>query len=99
MLVEPENPGDLAQGLRKLLQDGTLRKELGSKGREVVWREFNADVMVERVVWGLLAYAVVMMSARFTTRTCAVVIRDSKQCTCHQLRRSDRWSCAAILPL
>ena len=40
-----------------------------------------------------------MMSARFTTRTCAVVVSEFKQCTCHPRLQADGWSVAPNLAL
>jgi len=36
ILVEPENPDDLAKAILKLLKDGKLREEMGRNGREYV---------------------------------------------------------------
>jgi glycosyltransferase involved in cell wall biosynthesis len=47
VLVEPENPAALAEGLRELLLDETRRRELGEKGRRGVQEYFTAEVMAE----------------------------------------------------
>jgi glycosyltransferase involved in cell wall biosynthesis len=41
LLVEPESPEDLADGLEKLLRDPALRQELGQRGREAVQARFD----------------------------------------------------------
>jgi glycosyltransferase involved in cell wall biosynthesis len=50
LLVNPQDPQDLAAGLRTLLDDPTLRDELGRKGRQVVEENFSADMMASRTV-------------------------------------------------
>ncbi|MCC6417711.1 MAG: glycosyltransferase family 4 protein [Gemmataceae bacterium] len=45
LLVKPEDPHDLAHGLRRLLEDETLRRELGERGKDVVWSRFTAESM------------------------------------------------------
>ncbi len=45
LLVEPEDPADLARGLRQLLDDNTLRRELGARGKEAVHGRFHAAAM------------------------------------------------------
>jgi glycosyltransferase involved in cell wall biosynthesis len=50
LLVEPDDPEDLARGLRKLLEDRAHREELGRKGKEAVHQEFNATVMARKTV-------------------------------------------------
>jgi glycosyltransferase involved in cell wall biosynthesis len=44
-LVNPDDPEDLARGLRLLLEDRALRDELGRKGKEAVHERFTATVM------------------------------------------------------
>ena len=44
MLVPPGRPDRLADALRRLLADESLRRELGSSGREKVMEEFDAEV-------------------------------------------------------
>jgi glycosyltransferase involved in cell wall biosynthesis len=48
LLVNPEDPADLARGLRQLLEDAALRDELGRRGREAVHRDFHAGRMAEK---------------------------------------------------
>jgi glycosyltransferase involved in cell wall biosynthesis len=50
LLVEPENPADLARGVRELMDRAETRAELGSKGKEVVHSRFHADAMAEQTV-------------------------------------------------
>jgi glycosyltransferase involved in cell wall biosynthesis len=50
VLVEPNDPHDLARALRELLDDRARREELGRKGREVVHRHFHAERMARETV-------------------------------------------------
>jgi glycosyltransferase involved in cell wall biosynthesis len=50
LLVNPEDPEDLARGLRRLLEDPAARAELGRKGREAVYQHFHAGRMAEKTV-------------------------------------------------
>jgi glycosyltransferase involved in cell wall biosynthesis len=45
LLVNPDDPADLARGLQRLLEDVALRRELGQKGKEAVHRHFTAARM------------------------------------------------------
>jgi glycosyltransferase involved in cell wall biosynthesis len=45
LLVNPEDPEDLARGLRQLLENVAHREELGRKGKEAVQQRFTADRM------------------------------------------------------
>jgi glycosyltransferase involved in cell wall biosynthesis len=45
LLVNPDDPADLARGLRRLLEDPAHREELGRKGQEAVRRHFHAERM------------------------------------------------------
>jgi glycosyltransferase involved in cell wall biosynthesis len=47
LLVNPDDPHDLARGLRQILEDRALREELGRKGKEAVHSRFYADRMAE----------------------------------------------------
>lgn len=47
ILVEPENPADLARGLRELMDDPGLRQKLGQHGKRAVEGRFNASAMAE----------------------------------------------------
>jgi glycosyltransferase involved in cell wall biosynthesis len=50
LLVNPDDPADLARGLRQMLEDHGRRVELGRKGQEAVHRELNADKMAQNTV-------------------------------------------------
>jgi glycosyltransferase involved in cell wall biosynthesis len=45
LLVNPDDPDDLARGLQRILQDDALRAELGGKGKAAVHERFHADRM------------------------------------------------------
>jgi glycosyltransferase involved in cell wall biosynthesis len=47
LLVNPDDPADLAQGLRRLLKDVGHRQELGRKGQEAVRQRFHSARMAE----------------------------------------------------
>jgi glycosyltransferase involved in cell wall biosynthesis len=47
MLVEPEDPADLARGLKQLLDDRELHRRLGEAGQTAAVRSFTADRMAE----------------------------------------------------
>src|SRR5947209_15862715 len=48
LLVNPDDPQDLAQGLRRVLDDAALRLELGGKGQAAVQSQFTAEAMARR---------------------------------------------------
>jgi glycosyltransferase involved in cell wall biosynthesis len=50
LLVNPDDPEDLARGLRRLLDDPAHRAELGRKGQEAVHQEFHAARMAENTL-------------------------------------------------
>jgi glycosyltransferase involved in cell wall biosynthesis len=50
LLVNPEDPQDLARGLQRLLEDAAHREELGQKGKEAVHRHFHAARMAFETV-------------------------------------------------
>jgi glycosyltransferase involved in cell wall biosynthesis len=50
LLVNPEDPADLAEGLYQLLRDPGRAEELGRKGKEAVHARFHADRMAEETV-------------------------------------------------
>jgi glycosyltransferase involved in cell wall biosynthesis len=50
LLSEPDDPADLARGLRRLFEDAGLRQELGRKGKEAVRTRFHADRMAEETI-------------------------------------------------
>ena len=50
LLVNPEDPEDLARSLRQLLQNPPHRDELGRKGKEAVYQRFHAARMAQETV-------------------------------------------------
>jgi len=50
LLVNPEDPEDLARSLRQLLDNLTHREELGRKGKEAVHQRFHAARMAQETV-------------------------------------------------
>jgi glycosyltransferase involved in cell wall biosynthesis len=48
ILVDPHNPTALALGLAELMRDGTLRAEMGRKGKESVHDRLHAEGMARR---------------------------------------------------
>jgi glycosyltransferase involved in cell wall biosynthesis len=49
LLFENENVSDLADKLRRLINDGSLRKSLGDAGRQRALKQFTRDVYVENL--------------------------------------------------
>jgi glycosyltransferase involved in cell wall biosynthesis len=47
ILVEPDNPQALAEGLLQLLKDSNLRKSLGERGKQAVFEKFSAERMAQ----------------------------------------------------
>ncbi len=56
LLVEPDNPQALADGLRRALEDVALRRECGQKGQAVVRERFTAERMALATVDVLKQY-------------------------------------------
>jgi glycosyltransferase involved in cell wall biosynthesis len=56
LLVNPDDPIDLANGLRKLLDDSALRQELGRKGQAAVRKRFTAKTMAQNTLTVLQKY-------------------------------------------
>ncbi len=50
LLVNPDDPHDLARGLRESMENRTLRDEMGRKGKDVVHSRFHADRMAAETV-------------------------------------------------
>jgi glycosyltransferase involved in cell wall biosynthesis len=50
LLVNPEDPKDLARGLKQLLVNPTLRHELSQKGKEAVHRQHSAAMMAQQTL-------------------------------------------------
>jgi glycosyltransferase involved in cell wall biosynthesis len=50
LLVNPEDPEDLARSLRQLLENLAHREELGRKGKEAVQQRFHAARMAQETV-------------------------------------------------
>jgi glycosyltransferase involved in cell wall biosynthesis len=50
LLVNPEDPEDLAGALRRLQDNPQLRRELGRKGKDAVHQFHNADMMARNTV-------------------------------------------------
>jgi glycosyltransferase involved in cell wall biosynthesis len=49
-LVEPHNPLELADAIKKLLDDSNLRKSMGRRGREVVEKEYSEEKIVKKTL-------------------------------------------------
>ena len=47
ILVDPESPGAIAEGVSQLMNDRGYREQLGQQGKEAVHRGFSDDVMAE----------------------------------------------------
>jgi glycosyltransferase involved in cell wall biosynthesis len=43
LLVPPKDPASLSHAIAKLLQDPSLRAQMGASGREIVLKEFSVD--------------------------------------------------------
>jgi len=50
ILVEPNAPKAIAEGIERLLHDARLREQLGHKGKSAVQRVFSDDVMAEATI-------------------------------------------------
>ncbi|MBL8794255.1 MAG: glycosyltransferase family 4 protein [Planctomycetia bacterium] len=50
LLVNPEDPEDLARGLREMLQDAAKRQALGLQAQAAVQQRFTADLMARNTV-------------------------------------------------
>lgn len=47
LLVEPDDPNDLARGLARILTDHEGRREMARRGKEAIHQRFHADRMAE----------------------------------------------------
>jgi glycosyltransferase involved in cell wall biosynthesis len=56
ILVTPDDPQSLAEGLRTLLEDTNLRRECGLRGQAAVNQRFNADAMATATIDVLKGY-------------------------------------------
>lgn len=56
LLVEPDDPADLARGLRELM-DPARRETLGQRGKQAVFERFHARVMAEATLCVLGKYS------------------------------------------
>src|SRR5260370_5769990 len=50
LLVEQEQPAEMAQALRRLIEDAELAQRLGREGRETVVRDYQLTTIVEQSV-------------------------------------------------
>lgn len=50
IVVPPRDPGALAMAVNFLLENESLRRQMGEKAKERARREFDADLMVRRIV-------------------------------------------------
>lgn len=49
ILVDPENPGGLAQGIKALLRNERLMREMGQMGRSIAEREYSWNAVAARI--------------------------------------------------
>jgi glycosyltransferase involved in cell wall biosynthesis len=50
LLVPPRTTQPLAQAIKRLLQDGALRRSMGRRGRELVLKEFSSERIARETV-------------------------------------------------
>ncbi|MFX0210105.1 MAG: glycosyltransferase, partial [Candidatus Hodarchaeota archaeon] len=48
ILVPPGDPEALAEAIISLSMDGNLRRKMGRKGREFIFKKLNSDVIVKQ---------------------------------------------------
>ena len=48
LLVEPENPADLARGLRRVIEDAELAQRMGAEARAAVVRDYQLAAIVDQ---------------------------------------------------
>jgi len=51
ILVPPNDPVKLAEGIQYLLDNVEIRRKLGKEGRRLIVEEFSSKVMAERLCW------------------------------------------------
>jgi glycosyltransferase involved in cell wall biosynthesis len=49
LIVEPNNPGELAEALNKILEDKELRKSYGNAGRKIIEQHFSLKSAVREL--------------------------------------------------
>jgi glycosyltransferase involved in cell wall biosynthesis len=57
LLVKPDDPADLARGLRTLMDDPAVAEEMSRKGKEAVFARFTADRMARETAEVYARYA------------------------------------------
>jgi glycosyltransferase involved in cell wall biosynthesis len=50
LVVRPKDPNLLRDGILYLINNPTLRREMGNRGRERAINEFSLETMIERVM-------------------------------------------------
>ena len=50
LLTDPVNPQDLAEKIRRLVEDPGLRREMGRRGREKVLASFTTEAVADQVL-------------------------------------------------
>ncbi len=65
LLADPVNPQDLAEKIRRLLENPALRQEMGRRGREKVLANFTTEKVADQI---LDVYASVLAKPRATAR-------------------------------
>ncbi len=66
LLTDPVNPQDLAEKIRRLVEDPSLRQEMGRRGREKVLASFTTETVADQV---LKVYADVLARRTATARS------------------------------
>ncbi len=66
LLADPVNPQDLAEKMRRLLEDADLRREMGRRGREKVLADFTIEKVTDEI---LRVYEGVLQERRPTARS------------------------------
>jgi glycosyltransferase involved in cell wall biosynthesis len=50
ILVPPKDPKSLAEALKKLVMDTSLRKKMGKRGRDIVVKEFSEEIVTQKTI-------------------------------------------------